>query len=178
MYAADAAPALTRSLPRHPHSAPEQVVLEGHTGRWKYLMGLYELSTLKANGAPVYVKTLEGAGGGGGGGGGGGHKHYLFRKSNGEWMATCKESSIAKNAGGICSSRAADLPTDGGLGWQWGNGKGTWTDDPKLSCTAVRLHPSLPPPPSTSPTSPRPPLDPTPTWDSSRSGSSRRFGRG
>ena len=36
------------------------------------------------------------------------------------------------------SSRAADLPSEAGLGWQYGDGKGTWPDDPNLTCTEVR----------------------------------------
>jgi hypothetical protein len=89
-------------------------------------MGVYALSEVKANGAPRFVKRLAGGG-----------AHYLFRNSNsGKWMATDDESDIAKNVGGILSSRAADLPSKAGLGWEYYDGS-AWPDDPNLRCTEV-----------------------------------------
>ena len=88
-------------------------------------MGVYALSDVRANGAPRFVKRLAGGG-----------AHYLFRQSNGNWMATDDESNIAKNVGAILSSRAADLPSKAGLGWQYAD-NGAWPDDPNLRCTEV-----------------------------------------
>ena len=88
-------------------------------------MGVYALSEVKANGAPRFVKRLAGGG-----------AHYLYRNSTREWMATDDESNIAKNAGYLLSSRAADLPSKAGLGWQYAD-KGDWPDDPNLRCTEV-----------------------------------------
>ena len=89
-------------------------------------MGVYELSDVKANGAPRFVKRLAGGG-----------VHYLFRTSDtGKWVVTNDESNIAKNVVVLRSSRAADLPSESGLAWQYGDGSG-WPDDPNLRCTEV-----------------------------------------
>ena len=117
--------ALTRT---HAHALPPslpQVTLDGHTGEQARFMGVYALSEVRANGAPRFVKRLAGGG-----------AHYLYRTSGGRWGATANESAIAKNAGPICSSRAADLPSEAGLGWQYYDGS-AWQDDPNLRCTEV-----------------------------------------
>ena len=46
------------------------------------------------------------------------------------------ESEIAKNRGGLQSSRGSDLPSEAGLRWEYYD-KG-WHDDPNLTCTEVR----------------------------------------
>ena len=90
-------------------------------------MGVYELSAVKANGAPRFVRRLAGGG-----------AQYLYRGSkSGKWIVTNDESDIAKNLGQLLSSRASDLPSEAGLGWQYGDGK-NWPDDPNLTCTEVR----------------------------------------
>ena len=47
----------TPSLPLFP-----QVTLDGHTGAQARYMGVYELSAVKANGAPRFVRRLAGGG--------------------------------------------------------------------------------------------------------------------
>ena len=89
-------------------------------------MGVYELSAVKANGAPRFVRRLAGGG-----------AQYLYRSSKtGKWMVTDDESDIAKNLGQLLSSRASDLPSEAGLGWQYHDKD--WHDDPNLTCTEVR----------------------------------------
>jgi len=90
------------------------------------MMGVYERSAhRKANGAPVFVKQVDGGG-----------EHFLYRTSKGKWYVATAEASIAKGAGVICSSRAADLPYESGLGWSVMAGKGGedgepfWITDP------------------------------------------------
>ena len=89
-------------------------------------MGVYELSAVKANGAPRFDRRLAGGG-----------VQFLFRGSHGLWVVTPDESHIAKGAGAITSSRASDLPTQAGVGWQASDGK-AFQDDPNLRCTEVR----------------------------------------
>ena len=92
-------------------------------------MGVYELSAVKANGAPRFVRRLAGGG-----------AQYLYRSSkssnNGRWLVTDDESKIAKNRGKLRSSRASDLPSEAGLGWRYHDKD--WHDDPNLTCTEVR----------------------------------------
>ena len=115
----------------HAHTKPPpvppfpQVTLDGHTGAQAHFMGVYELSAVKANGAPRFVRRLAGGG-----------AQYLFRSSIGAWMVTDDESNIAKNRGQLLSSRASDLPSEAGLGWQYYDKD--WPDDPNLTCTEVR----------------------------------------
>ena len=104
-----------------------QVTLTGHEGKYKNYMGVYNLSSERANNAVLFVKDV-----------GGGVKRYLFRASDtGMWLVTNDESNIAKNKGYIKSSKAADLPSSAGVMWQCYDGK-NWPDDPNLRCTAVR----------------------------------------
>ena len=103
---------------------PPQVTLAGREGYWNELMGPYELSAEPAHGYPRCSKRA-----------GGGKTHWLFRSSgNGKWYATGDESHIAKNMGYISSARAAALPTEAGLAWQYHDGA-AWQDDPKMTCT-------------------------------------------
>ena len=61
------------------------MTLDGHTGKQARYMGVFELSTVKANGAPRFVKQLAS-----------GAAHYLYRTSNqGTWVVTPDESAIA-----------------------------------------------------------------------------------
>ena len=64
-------------------SAPAKVTLDGHTGAQAGFMGVYELSAVKANGAPRFVRRLAGGG-----------AQYLYRDSGGKWMVTDDESDI------------------------------------------------------------------------------------
>ena len=102
-----------------------QVTLEGHTGVRAGYMGVYELSAETDNGAPLFVKRLAN-----------GKAQYLYLSFTGKWAATDDESAMAKGAGGILSSRAADLPSEAELGWQYSDSG--WQDDPDLRCTDVR----------------------------------------
>ena len=90
-------------------------------------MGVYERSAhRKANGAPVFVKQVEGGG-----------EHFLYRLSNGKWCVTDAESEIAKGTCSLRSSRAADLPSESGLGWEYYDGA-KWNVDPNLTCTSSK----------------------------------------
>ena len=94
-------------------------------------MGVYGLTTNTAHGSPVYVLDCNNLL----------RKHWLYQHSvDGRWMATYAESDIAENAGQIRSSRAADLPSEAGLAWEfWDNDDhgSFWHDDPKMTCTDV-----------------------------------------
>ena len=105
-----------------------QVTLEGHTGVRAAYMGVYELSAETDKGAPRFVKRLAN-----------GTAQYLYRNSSdGTWMVTDDESEIAKNLGFIYSLRAADLPSEAGLGWKYYEDDGSLKNDPDLRCTDVR----------------------------------------
>ena len=52
----------------------------------------------------------------------------------GGWFLTSDESNIAGNRGRIYSARAAELPTEAGLAWQYYDGA-AWPADPKVTCT-------------------------------------------
>ena len=104
------------------------MTLSGHDGVKAQFMGTYDLSSEMANGAPLYTKP----------GGGADVRHYLYRCStDGRWVVTNIESDIVKNRCLIQSSRAADLPSNGGLTWQYYHGS-NWCDDPKMKCQEVR----------------------------------------
>ena len=103
-----------------------QVYFHGHTGTRKDMMGVYELSAQrKANGAPVFVKRLEGGG-----------QHFLYRDSHGKWAAADEESHLAKDMGWLASSEVADLPSEEGL--RWNCYEGEWMNEPGVSCCPVR----------------------------------------
>ena len=92
-------------------------------------MGVYEPSgQRKANGATVFVKR-------------GVPPHYLYRHSNGKWMVANSESSLNKELGHLRSLRAADLPSETGLEWQYYSDP-DWKDDANLTCTQANGLPS------------------------------------
>ena len=93
-------------------------------------MGVYELSAETDDGAPRFVKRLAN-----------GKAQYLYRCCDidsdvGKWATTNDERAIAKNRGGVFSSRVSDLPSEAELAWQY-NDNGM-NDDPDLRCTDVR----------------------------------------
>ena len=89
-------------------------------------MGVYELSAETDDGAPRFVKRLAN-----------GKAQYLYRSSSdGTWGATDDEIAMAKGEGGILSSRAADLPSEAELGWEYYDE--SFQNDPDLRCTDVR----------------------------------------
>ena len=121
-------PSSNPHLPPHPAAVralllPPQVTLAGHVGKGAKYMGQFKLCAERANGYPCYSKRVAGGG-----------AHWLYRSSGGgEWMVTDAETSIAKNAGGIGTSTAAELPTEAGLVWQYAD-EG-FHDDPEMTCT-------------------------------------------
>ena len=68
----------------------------------------------------------------------GGGTHWLYRNSTRGWVVTGDESDIAKDRGGIRSARAAELPTEAGLAWEYYDGA-AWQADPKITCTVVKV---------------------------------------
>lgn len=83
------------------------MILAGNVGFEAPLNGLYKHSQTWANGSPVYEKpgTLWG-------------RSALYRRFEGEWVATAKAGDIATGKGAIISSRPADLPSEVDLTWQ------------------------------------------------------------
>ena len=117
----------------------------GRRGTWAGLMGTYKLSDERAHGAPLYVRSLpDGQDVAAAAAGDGGQcdvshpvTHYLFRSSrNGKWVATDAECNIAEDMGVIASARAANLPCEKALRWQWGDASGGH-DDEHMVCTEV-----------------------------------------
>ena len=99
-------------------------------------MGLYELDMMPVeervartgNDAPRFFKRQVGG------------KKFLYRCNgngmDGKWCTTGKENSIGNNGGNFLSSRAADLPSEPGLTWQFATKDG-WQDD-EAACHEVR----------------------------------------
>jgi hypothetical protein len=79
---------------------------------------------------------------------------FLYRDSYGVWAVTDNEADLSENKGMVCSSEAADLPSDDGLTWKyWGKtrsssgdselevgwmlvdgGERRWVDAPSVAC--------------------------------------------
>ena len=101
------------------------MTLTGSTGRPEY-MGVYERSEKTAHGAPVFLKKA------------GDTTYYMYRYTDGKWMATNDQTNFATGYRSIGLSKASDLPSEAGLSWTYWDGKTWQDDDPAMTCTAVR----------------------------------------
>ena len=78
------------------------------------------------NGYPVFTMTTEG-----------GQAFFLNRAGDGSgnWFLTDHEHNIGRNRGLIMSKSASELPTEGGIIWQYSHNG--WHDDNAIVCTEV-----------------------------------------
>ena len=82
-----------------------QVVLSGHTKRWKGCMGVYELVSRKHGGSPVYRNEYD---------------CFLYRSSeSGKWAVCDAAVHINRKWARIRSTEAADRATQARLWWQY-----------------------------------------------------------